>query len=110
MGFIKYFNDKLLEADAEIADMVYKGALKSYKNRKVSKESKQLKPKMSIFDIPGELRDLGIKIKHFKPQDDMVEIQLFNSDSVLAVTKFLKRNGIKEFSVEETELKVVIKG
>lgn len=110
MGFIKYFNDKLLEADAEIADMVYKEALKSYKNRKVSKEYKQLKSKMSIFDIPNELRDLGIKIKHFKPQDDMVEIQLFNSDSLLAVTKFLKHNGIKNFSIEETELKVIIKG
>lgn len=106
--FLDYFNNKLLEAEIEIEKDVYNNALRSYNNRKHKDKKPRLKV-VNIFEVPSLIRDLGIKIKHFKPYEDRIEIQLFDADSVLKVTKFLKANNLK-FNVDEDNLKVTIKG
>lgn len=105
--FLDYFNNKLLEAEAEIEKDVYSDALRSYNNRK-HKDKPKLKA-VNAFEVPSLIRSLGIKVKHFKPYEDKIEIQLFDADSVLKVSKFLKTNNLK-FNIDEDNLKVIIKG
>lgn len=108
MGFINYFENKLLEAETEIIDRVDADALNGYKKRKQKSQKVPNKAKLNVFEIPNKIRDMGVKIKHYKPLKDKIELQLFNSADVLLVTKFLKANNIKKFEIKEDDLEVII--
>lgn len=108
-SFINYFENKLLEAEAEIIDRVDADALNSYKKRKQKPQKVPDKSKLNVFEIPSKIRDMGVKIKHYKPMEDKIELQLFNPADVLLVTKFLKTNNIKNFEINEDGLEVIIR-
>ena len=107
-SFINYFENKLLEAEAEIIDRVDTDALNGYKKRKQKLQKVPSKAKLNVFEIPSKIRDMGVKIKHYKPMEDRIELQLFNPSDVLLVTKFLKTNNIKNFEINEDGLEVII--
>lgn len=114
MSFLEYFNNKLLEEKLEIEKAVYESALRSYESRKqkMSKEHTKSLDKLNnfdLFELPYKIRELGVKIKHFDPKNGKVNIQLFDAESLLTVTKYIKDIGIKNFDVNESNLEISIK-